>query len=242
MVSFSKRRMVLSTASALALAACGSTKNEPETPLVPIKSVAIIPAVPIELGFEYSVSLFAPPIVRSILNSVQSGIGEANAKIINDKLVAQGYFLSKELTDQLVKQLQNEGIEVEVLDKLRRNPKDPNNIKYPELVHNSDFILHLYFNELVYQSPRGQSAFWPRASTTVEVYDKSGKKYLYQTGTYLYRGARESSSGYFDSKEEMSYPSQDLMVEQFDKVRSEIERHVTLAARALSKQILAQGR
>jgi hypothetical protein len=243
MVSFSKRRMVLSTASAVALTACGSTKNnEPEAPLIPIKSVAIIPAAPIELGLEYSVSLLAPPIVRGIISGVNAGIGEANAKIINEKLVAKDYFLSKELTSQLVKLLENEGVEVEVLNNLRRNPKDPNNIKHSLIEHKSEYILHLFFNEFVYQSPRGQTGYWPRASTTVQIYDKSGKNYLREVGTYLYRSSSKPYTGYFESKDDMSYASQELMLEQFDKVQADIERHVTLAARSLSKQILAQGR
>ncbi len=243
MVSFSKRRMVLSTASAVALAACGSTKNnEPEAPLVPIKSVAIIPAAPIELGFEYSISFLAPPIIRSILGGVQSGVGEANAKVINQKLVAQGYSMNTELTNQLVKLLQAEGIEVEVLNNFRRNPKDPDNIKYPLLEHKSEMILHLYFNYLIFQSPRGQTAFWPRVSTAADVYDRTGKKYLFGGSTYLDRGQNETSVGRFDAKEDMAYSGQEAMLEQFDKVRADIERYVNTAAVSLSKQLLAQGR
>jgi hypothetical protein len=247
MIYTSWRRIALTAASALiilSLAACGSSpKNkEPAVPRAPIKSVALIPAYNKPLAFEYSVSHFVPFGISNVLNGVNAGIGKANAEIINDKLKTQGYDIGKLMTELVVKQLQDSGLVVEVLDKIERKPGEPDEIDYTKLTHNSDAILHLYFNELIYQTPRGESAYWPRVSTVLQAYDKSGKNYLFEANTYLDRGAKESKSGYFDAKNDLSFADQDVMVKDLSKVRVAFDRIATQAGQYLGKRMAELSR
>jgi hypothetical protein len=95
---------------------------------------------------------------------------------------------------------------------------------------------------VTYQSPRGQSAYWPRTSTTVHAYDKTGKTYLFQADTYLNRGAKESRPGNFDAKEELSFADQDTMLVQIDKVRANLEQVSKQAAQYLGTRVVEQSR
>lgn len=241
MTFISRRRVVLTALSMLTLltlTACGSSpKNKvAQAPRAPIKSVALIPAYNKPLAFEYSASIFIPLPVRIALNSSNAAIGEANAKIIKDKLKAEGYDIGKQLTDQVVKQLQDSGLVVEVLNNVERKPGEPDEIDYTKVAHNSDAILHLYFNELIYQTPRGESAYWPRVSTVLQAYDKTGKTDLFEVNTYLDRGAKESKPGYFDAKDDLSFADQDIMLKDVSKVRMAFDRIATQAAQYLSKR------
>jgi hypothetical protein len=247
MISISRRSAVLAALSTLALltlSACSSApKNKvAEAPRAPIKSVALIPAYNKPLAFEYSVSHFVPFGISNVLNGVNAGIGKANAEIINDKLKTQAYDIGKLLTELVVKQLQDGGLVVEVLDKIERKPAEPDDIDYTKLTHQSDAILHLYFNEVMYQSPRGQSAYWPRVSTTLIAYDKTGKTDLFEINTYLDRGAKESKSGYFDAKDDLSFADQDIMLKDVAKVRVALDRIATQAAQYLSKRAIELSR
>jgi hypothetical protein len=247
MISTSRRRIVLtalSTLTLLTLSACGSTpKNKvAQAPRAPIKSVALIPAYNKPLAFEYSASIFVPLPVRIALNSSNAAIGEANAKIIADKLKTEGYDIGKQLTAQVVKQLQDSGLVVEVLDKIDRKPGDPDEIDYTKVTHNSDAILHLYFSELIYQTPRGESAYWPRVSTVLQAYDKTGKTDLFEVNTYLDRGAKESKPGYFNAKDDLSFAEQDIMIKDISKVRVAFDRIATQAAQYLSKRAVELSR
>jgi hypothetical protein len=125
---------------------------------------------------------------------------------------------------------------VEVLNNVERKPGEPDEIDYTKVTHNSDAILHLYINELMYQTPRGQSAYWPRVSTTLVAYDKAGKNDLFEVNTYLDRGAKESKPGYFDAKDDLSFADQDVMLKDVSKVRTAFDRIATQAAQYLSKR------
>jgi hypothetical protein len=241
MVTFLQRRAIFSMLCALMLAACNTTPKN-DTPRTPIKSIAIIPASNTPLGFEYSASFFVPPIARGIINRVNAGLGEVNAKIINDKLAAQGYDIGKQLTEGVVKQLQDAGFSVEVLTNIERKPGAPDDVDYTKIAHNSDAIFHVFFSEVTYQTPRGQSAFWPRVSASVQVYDKTGKNYLFETETYLDRGAKESRPGYFDAKDDLSFQDQEVMLTQIDKIRANLEGFTTRAAQYLGKSAAEQSR
>ena len=248
MLSFSERRVFLSALPALGLTlglavfAPLAVAKDPPGPKPVIQSVAVIPATHMPLTFEYSASLFVPFIARQIVNRVNANLGETNAKIINDKLTAENLDLGKQLTELVVKQLQDAGLTVELLGNVERKPGAPDNVDYTKVTHNSDAILHVYFSDLTYQSPRGQSAYWPRVSTGALVYDKTGKKYLYESTSYLDRGAKESNTGYFDAKDDLSFESQEVMIDQTAKLRTNLERVTTQAGEYLGKNILLQSR
>lgn len=241
MVTFLQRRAIFPMLCALMLAAC-NTAPKNDTPRTPIKSIAIIPASNKPLGFEYSASFFVPPIARGIINSVNAGLGESNAKIINDKLAAQGYDIGKQLTDSVVKQLQDAGFNVVVLTNIERKPGAPDDVDYTKIVHTSDAIFHVYFSEVTYQSPRGQSAYWPRVSALIQTYDKTGKTFLFETESFLDRGAKESRPGYFDAKDDLSFQDQEVMLTQIDKIRANLEGFTTKAALHLGKYAAEQSR
>lgn len=241
MFYFQQRRAVFFVLPALLLAACGSAPKN-DTPRAPIKSVAIIPASNTSLGFEYSASFFVPPIARGIINRVNANLGEANAKIINDKLAGQGYDAGKQLTEAVVKQLQDAGLAVEVLTNVERKPGSPDDVDYTKIAHKSDAIFHVYFSEIIYQTPRGQSAFWPRVTSSIQAYDKTGKTYLFEAVSYLDRGAKESRPGYFDAKDDLSFKDQEVMLGEVEKIRADLEKITTQAAQFLSKSMLEQSK
>jgi hypothetical protein len=232
---YTKRRWMSWLASSfVVLSFCAHATDKPKAP---IKTVALIEARDTPVEFDIAVSFFAPIGVRFAANGRAQGYIEEEMP----KFKAAGYSPSKAFNDALIKALEGAGVKVVAVKGLERSESSPNEIKYPQVKHDADAILHLGIEELAFEAPRGQDAFWPRANSWAYVYSKDGKERLLNAEAAHRRDYQEGKDpGLFQTTQAMSFASEKAMVEDPKKFSETFNQILKAQAEHVAKELLKQ--
>ena len=198
---------------ASSLMAMGFSAIAADKPKELIKTVAVVEALELPVGFDISLGMWR----HFVPFGVAGGINENSSSFIAQampKIRAENYDPSGVLNRVIIKALEDAGIKVLIIKDLERSKYKPNKIRYPEIKHDADALMHLAINYYVFELPRGQQLFWPRVDSWVSVYDKLGKNEILGTSaSHSWEYKEGTDPGYFNVPQDMTFASEEAMAE-----------------------------
>jgi hypothetical protein len=233
-----KRRLIgLFASSLVALSFSAYAADKPKEP---IKTVALIEARELPVEFDISLGMwrhFVPFGVAGAANSNSSAfIAKAMPKFQAEKYAPSGVF-----NRAVIKALEDAGVKVSIIKDLERSESKPNKIKYPQVKHDSDALMHLAIDYYVFQLPKGQEKFWPRVDSWAYVYDKSGKTEILSTSAshgWDYKEGKDP--GYFNVSQDMTFASEEAMAENPKKFADVFNQIMKTQAEYMVQDLLKQ--
>lgn len=141
----------------------------------------------------------------------------------------------------MVKALEDAGIKVSIVTVPERSESKPNNIKYPQVKHDADALVHLAINYSVMVLPKGQQVFWPQVDSWVSVYDKLGKKeILGAAASHSWEYKDGQDPGYFNVPKDMSFASEETMVAHPKKFADVFNQIMKTQAEHIAQELLSK--
>jgi hypothetical protein len=211
-----------------------------DKPKEPIKTVALIEARELPVEFDISLGMwrhFVPFGVAGGINENSSSfIAKAMPKIRDEKYDPSGI-----LNRAVIKALEDAGIKVSIIKDLERSESKPNKIKYSQVKHDADALMHLAIDYYVFQLPKGQQLFWPRVDSWAYVYDKSGKTEI--LGAFASHGwdyKEGKDPGYFNVPQDMTFASEEAMAENPKKFADIFNQIMKIQAEYMVQDLLKQ--
>jgi hypothetical protein len=211
-----------------------------DKPKEPIKTVAIIEARELPVEFDISLGFWR----HFIPYGVAGGINGSSSAFIYDampKIRAEKYDPSGILNRAVITALEDAGIKVSVIKDLERSESRPNNVKYSQVKHDADALMHLAINYYVMQLPKGQQLFWPRVDSWISIYDKVGKNEIFGTSashSWDYKDGKDP--GYFNVSQDMTFASEEAMVENPKKFADAFNQIMKIQAEYMVQDLLKQ--
>lgn len=151
------RRILLSIALAgtLAIAACGSSPKTPP-PLPVVTRIMVIPVAPIAKLHTENKGVPLGVLWQSIADRVKGSD-------FNERMESVRKDMGPKFTAALVRQLNAQGYQAQVLEGVARPPASPDSIDLAKL-QTSLPVLHVYFNEVGMLSARFSNDYVPRVN------------------------------------------------------------------------------
>jgi hypothetical protein len=197
---------------ALSFSVCAADK-----PKEPIKTVALIEARELPVAFDISFGMWRHLVPFSVAGAANSN-GSAFIAQAMPKFRAEKYDPSGVLNRTVIKGLEDAGVKVSIVKDIERSESRPNSINYLQVKHDADALVHLAINYTVFVLPKGQQVLWPQVDSWVSVYDKVGKtEVLGAAASHSWEYKVDQDPGYFNVPKEMSFASEQAMVEDSKK-------------------------
>jgi hypothetical protein len=235
---YNKRRLIGLFASSLA--AWSFSVYAADKPKEPIKTVALIEARELPVEFDISFGMWRHLIPFGVAGAANSN-GSAFIAQAMPKFRAEKYDPSGILNRTVIKGLENAGIQVSIIKDIDRSESRPNRIKYPQVKHDADALMHLAINYYIFVLPKGQQVFWPQVDSWVSVYDKSGKnEILGATASHSWEYKIGQDPGYFNVPKEMSFATEEAMVENPKKFADVFNQIMTTQAEHIVQALLSK--
>jgi hypothetical protein len=227
------RRLIVFLAAGF-LGACASHPKIVASKPV-IHSIAIIPATdPAWYSFEnVNAIVYAVP-VTFFANKLDS---RHKAKLFNDKLKSPPLPLGSELTENVAAALRSDGFAVEILNDVKRPPKEPDDVDYDGISTNADAILHLKIDEVGLYSSHTSADYIPRVNVSAKLFVKGQDDNLYDEDLYYGVDAKKDKSWAIMPDARFAYPSFEAVMTGTDDVRAAFETGAREIGSRISEQI-----
>ncbi len=224
----------------IALVAWGFSAHAVDKPKEPIKTVALIEARELPVEFDISLGMWRHFVPFGVAGGVNENSSAYIAKAM-PKIRAEKYDPSGVFNRAVIKALEDAGVKVSILKDVERSESRPNRIKYPQVKHDADALLHLAINYYVFQLPKGQALFWPRVDSWASVYDKVGKTEMFGThATHSWENKEGKDPGYFHVGQDMTFVSEEAMVENPKKFADIFNQIMQTQAEYMVQELLKQ--
>jgi hypothetical protein len=233
-----KRRLIgLLGCSLMALTFSAYAADKPKEP---IKTVALIEARELPVEFDITFGFWRHFVPFGVAGAANSN-GSAFIAQAMPKFRAEKYDPSGILNRTVIKGLEDAGIKVSIIKDIDRSESKPNNIKYPAVKHDSDALMQLAINYYIFVLPKGQQVFWPQVDSWVSVYDKLGKtETLGAAASHSWEYKVGQDPGYFNVPKEMSFASEEAMVENPKKFADVFNQIMTTQAEHIVRELLSK--
>lgn len=226
-------RRAATVALLAALAGCATKPKYSGKPVV--STIALIPATdPRTLTLENQ-------------NGVQFLIGiaqlaylldsKAKAKLFNERMASRRRSLAPQLTAIVVDALRAAGYPVEVLDKLERDPEDPDDIDYEKIKTDADAIVQLRINEIGMFSSKLSPDYLPRVNVDGKLYIRSRDDSVYDETLYYGVDAKEGKPWALVSDRRYTYASFDDVMGKVDELSVVFEEATIALSNLLAGQL-----
>ncbi len=236
---YNKRRFIGLFASVLAASSVSAyAADKPTVPMEPVKTVALIEARELPVEFEITFGFWRHFVPFGVAGAANSN-GSALLAQTMPKFRAEKYDPSGILNRAVVKALEDVGIKVSIVKVPERSESKPNNIKYSQVKHDADALVHLAINYSVMVLPKGQQVFWPQVDSWASVYDKLGKKEIFSAAaSHSWEYKEGQDPGYFNVPKDMSFATEEAMVEDPKKFAEVFNQIMTTQAQHIAQELL----
>lgn len=147
------------------------------------------------------------------------------AKVLNAKLPDPSFRLDETLTNAVADRLRTSGYDVTILKDVRRRAGSPDRLEQDlsEIATTSDAVLHLYFEDVVVESPRRTTDYLPRISVSAATFVRQNKSYPYYPTVYYGVDATEPKEYYIPQDPKHVYADFDAIVNNLVTMRTHFQ-------------------
>jgi hypothetical protein len=227
------QKLALLLLSTTLLCGCGS-KPVASLPKPTIKTIVIVPATsPVQYTLENlsAIQFFVP-----IAAAGYASDSKAKAATFTQSILAKAPPLGKSFTDAVVRELENYGYKVRVIEDLTRNKDDPDSVEYSKLPFSEDAGIHLTISEIGLVSPRSTTSYMTRVNAHGIVFVKGRDDYIFDQSIYYGIDAREGKDWAISADETAAYSGFDEVQANLDTVISRFN----IGLQQISKKLAAQ--
>jgi hypothetical protein len=233
MIRYPSRNLLLAFIVALgALAGCARVPVAP-APQVALTRILVIPVMPIDRLYTQNLGIPVGVLWQSIADRVKSND-------FTERMDSARNGMGPRMTAALVKQLNAQGYEAQVMEAVERPPSSPDDIDYQRLP-GTDPVLHVYFTDVGMHSSRFSLNYIPRVNVTAHLVRPKADDYVYSETVYYGADSRGDASWSIPADERHKWPSFDALIQQPQVVAESYEAAVDALAKKIAANIQEQA-